>query len=52
VTDPETGQFKLTDREALRHSHDEDCEPHPETGHYPLAFTFMAAIGAPAAGGE
>ncbi len=44
--DPEAGQHVLTDRSALRHSHAEDCEPHPETGHYPLHFEFMAAVGA------
>lgn len=36
------GQHVLTDRAALRHSHADGCEPHPETGRYPLAFTFMA----------
>lgn len=39
------GGHVLTDRTALRHSHADDCEPHPETGHYPLHFTFMAEIG-------
>jgi hypothetical protein len=43
--DPATGQHALTDRTALRHSHADDCQPHPETGHYPLAFTFMAEVG-------
>jgi hypothetical protein len=42
---PEAGQHVLTDRTALKHAHAEDCEPHPETGHYPLAFTFMAGVG-------
>jgi len=42
--DAEAGQHVLTDRTALKHSHAEDCEPHPETGHYPLAFTFLAAV--------
>lgn len=41
----ETDQHVLTDRAALRHSHADDCEPHPETGHYPLAFEFMAGTG-------
>jgi hypothetical protein len=43
--DEEAGQHVLTDRTALRHNHAGDCEPHPETGHYPLHFTFMAGIG-------
>lgn len=42
--DAEAGQHVLTDRTALRHAHAEDCEPHPETGHYPLAFTFFAGL--------
>jgi hypothetical protein len=40
--DPATQQHVITDRSALRHSHADDCEPHPETGHYPLTFEFMA----------
>jgi hypothetical protein len=43
----ETGQHELTDRTQLRHSHAEDCEPHPETGHYPLHLTFMAEVVSP-----
>jgi hypothetical protein len=39
---PEAGLHVLTDRSALRHNHADDCEPHPETGHYPLHFEFMA----------
>jgi hypothetical protein len=51
--DPASGQHVLTDRTALKHSHADDCEPHPETGHYPLHFTFMAATVSPTeAGGE
>lgn len=42
--DAGTGQHVLTDRSALRHEHADGCEPHPETGHYPLTFTFMAGI--------
>ena len=38
------GRHVLTDRAALRHDHADGCEPHPETGHYPLAFTFMAGM--------
>lgn len=41
-TDAGSGTHVLTDRSALRHSHADDCEPHPETGHYPLHFEFMA----------
>jgi hypothetical protein len=33
-------QHVLTDRTALRHAHDDDCQPNEE-GHYPLAFTFV-----------
>jgi hypothetical protein len=36
----------LTDRTKLKHAHRDDCEPDPETGHYPLHFTFMAGVGA------
>lgn len=43
-TDPETQAFTLTDRTALNHSHADDCEPHPETGHYPLTFTFIGGV--------
>lgn len=43
--DPEADRHVLTDRSALRHAHADDCEPHPETGHYPLHFEFMAATG-------
>jgi hypothetical protein len=39
--DEENQRFVLTDRAKLKHAHADDCEPHPETGHYPLAFTFM-----------
>jgi hypothetical protein len=35
----------LTDRSALRHNHAEDCQP-GDDGNYPLAFEFMAAVGA------
>jgi len=46
-------RFARADRTALKHSHADDCEPHPETGHYPLHFTFMAATVSPTeAGGE
>lgn len=45
------GQHVITDRAAVRHSHDDDCQP-GEEGHYPLAFTFMGAIGTPAPGGN
>jgi hypothetical protein len=48
---PEAGQHLITDRTALRHSHGDDCEPHPETGHYPLHFTFIGAVGMRAAAG-
>lgn len=44
--DEEKQQHVLTDRTKLKHSHDDDCLPHPETGHYPLAFTFIGGIGA------
>ena len=47
---PETGQHVLTDRSALRHNHADDCQPHPETGHYPLHFEFMAGVGVNATG--
>lgn len=44
--DPENGQHVITDRAALKHAsadaHADGCEPHPETGHYPLHFEFMA----------
>lgn len=43
--DGERQQHVLTDRAKLRHSHADDCEPHPETGHYPLHFTFLGAVG-------
>jgi hypothetical protein len=49
--DPEKGQHVITDRTAVRHSHDDDCQPNEE-GHYPLAFTFMGAIGTPPPGGN
>jgi hypothetical protein len=39
------GQHVLTTRDAFRHNHADDCEPHPETGHYPLTFTLMARVG-------
>ena len=42
--DNEAGQHVLTDRTKLRHAHDEDCQPDAETGHYPLAFTFIGTI--------
>lgn len=42
---PEKGVHVITDRTAFRHEHADDCQPHPETGHYPLAFEFMAAVG-------
>lgn len=51
-TDPVTGQFTWTDRTALRHSHDEDCQPDAETGHYLLHLTFIAGIGPVTAGGQ
>jgi len=50
--DPESDRHVITDRTALRHSHEDDCEPHPETGERPLHFTFMAPIGAPVTGAE
>lgn len=47
---PEAGQHLITDRSALKHAsaggHEDGCEPHPETGHWPLHFEFMAAVGA------
>jgi hypothetical protein len=56
LTDPETGAFTLTDRSALRHAsaegHEDGCQPDPETGHYPLALTFIAPAGAVPAGGQ
>lgn len=45
---PDTQQHEVFDRTALRHSHADDCQPHPETGHYPLTFTFMFATASPA----
>jgi hypothetical protein len=42
----EEAQHVLTDRTALRHNHAADCQPDPETGHYPLHFDFMAGTGA------
>jgi hypothetical protein len=42
--DEEKQQHVLTDRTALRHAHDDDCQPHPETGNYPLAFTFIGPL--------
>jgi hypothetical protein len=42
--DEEKQQHLLVSRTALKHSHADDCEPHPETGHYPLHFTFMAGM--------
>jgi len=41
--DSEAGQHVLTDRTALRHSHDDDCQP-GDDGNYPLAFTFIGTI--------
>jgi hypothetical protein len=38
---PETQQHELFDRNAVRHTHAEDCQP-DEDGNYPLHFTFMA----------
>jgi hypothetical protein len=37
------GTHELHDRGALRHNHAEGCEPHPETGHHPVDFSFMVA---------
>lgn len=44
VYDEEKGQHVLTDRTALRHAHDENCQPNDE-GNYPLHFTFLAGVG-------
>ena len=48
--DQDKQQHVLADRTALKHAHDENCQPHPETGHYPLHFTFMAGVGVSATG--
>jgi hypothetical protein len=37
------GTHELHDRTAIRHDHADGCEPHPETGNYPLDFSFMTA---------
>ena len=39
------GTHELFDRTALKHAHDEDCQPDAD-GNYPLHFTFMAATAA------
>lgn len=37
------GTHELHDRTALHHDHSNNCQPDPDTGHYPLDFSFMAA---------
>lgn len=43
VRDRGDGTHELHDRTALRHDHADGCEPDPETGHYPLDFSFTVA---------
>jgi hypothetical protein len=43
VRDRGDGTHELHDRAAVRHDHADGCEPHPETGNYPLDFSFMTA---------